>query len=91
MDIKSKTARAMCKIKPAHIAPNAFQKMSCKLAIQILSRSVAASIKTCIATGELKTNTTLDTANFIEKVNDMFDSANSKNLYDANRNRRPLS
>jgi len=91
MDIKSKTARAMCKITPAHIAPNAFQKMSCKLAIQILSRSVAASIKTCIATGELKTNTALDTANFIEKVNDMFDSANSKNLYDANRNRRPLS
>lgn len=80
----------MCKITPAHIAPNAFQKMSCKLAIQILSRSIAASIKTCIATGELKTNTALDTANFIEKINDMFDSANSKNLYDANRNRRPL-
>lgn len=65
--------------------------MSCKLAIQILSRSVAAFIKTCIPTGELITNTALDTANFIEKVNDMFGSENSKNLYDANRNRSPLS
>ncbi|XP_026819549.1 uncharacterized protein LOC113558273 [Rhopalosiphum maidis] len=50
-----------------------------------------ASIKTCVSTGELKTKTALDTANFIENVNDMFDSANSKNLYDANPNRRPLS
>jgi len=91
IDLKSNTARAMCKITPAHIAPNAFQKMSCKLAIQIFSRSVAASIKTCVSTGELKTKTALDTANFIENVNDMFDSANSKNLYDANPNRRPLS
>ncbi|KAF0704195.1 THAP-type domain-containing protein, partial [Aphis craccivora] len=91
IDLKSNTARAMCKITPAHIAPNAFKKMSCKLAIQIFSRSVAAAIKTCVSTGELKTKTALDTANFIENVNDMFDSANSKHLYDANPNRRPLS
>lgn len=91
IDTQSKTARALCKITPSHLTPNAFQKMSCKLAIQLLSRSVAATIKTCISTGELKSNTALYTSQFIEKINDMFDSANSKNLYDTNPNRRPMS
>jgi len=44
------SARAMCKITPAHLAPNPFQKMTCKLAIQLLSRSVSAAIKTCVST-----------------------------------------
>jgi len=91
IDSNSCTARAMCKITPAHLAPNAFQKMSCKLAVQVLSRSVAAAIKTCVGTKELNTSTALNTASFIEDVNDMFDSANSKNLYDPNPNRRPLN
>lgn len=47
-EIDSSTTRAMCKITPVHLAPNAFQKMSCKLAIQIFSRSVSAVIKTCM-------------------------------------------
>jgi len=85
------SARAMCKITPAHLAPNPFQKMTCKLAIQLLSRSVSAAIKTCVSTGELKSNTALDTADFIEMVDKMFDSCNSKNLYDPNKNRRPMS
>ncbi|KAL4103435.1 hypothetical protein QTP88_018812 [Uroleucon formosanum] len=91
IDSNSSTARAMCKITPAHLAPNAFQKMSCKLAVQVLSRSVSAAIKTCVGTKELNSSTALNTASFIEDVNDMFDSANSKNLYDPNPNRRPLN
>ncbi|CAI6359521.1 unnamed protein product [Macrosiphum euphorbiae] len=81
----------MIKITPDHLAPNAFQKMSCKLAIQLLSRSVAASIKTCVATGQLKSSTAINTANFFITVNDIFDSGNSKNLFDNNPNKRPLS
>ncbi|KAF0710716.1 THAP-type domain-containing protein, partial [Aphis craccivora] len=88
---KKNSARAMCKITPAHLAPNPFQKMCCKLAIQLLSKSVSAAIRTCITTGELKSNTAIDTAMFIEMVNNMFDSCNSKNLYDPNFNRRPMS
>jgi len=65
--------------------------MTCKLAIQLLSRSVSAAIRTCVTTGELKSNTALDTADFIEMVDKMFDACNSKNLYDPNQNRRPLS
>jgi len=84
-------ARAMIKITPTHLNPNPFQKMNCKLAIQLLSNSVSAAIKTCIATGEIKSSTAINTANFIEVVNKMFDSANSKNLCDPNPNRRPMS
>lgn len=90
IDIKN-TTRAMLKITPTHISPNAFQKMTCKLAIQLLSRSVSSAIKTCVATGELKSKTALNTAWFIDIVNDMFVSANSKHIYDQNPNRRPMS
>jgi hypothetical protein len=90
IDIKNKS-RAMPKITPTHLAPNPFQKMSCKLAIQLLSYSVSASIKTCLITGELKSHSAIDITEFIDKVNNMFDSRNSKNLYDLNLNRRPIS
>lgn len=53
IDIKN-SARAMLKITPTHLSPNQFQKISYKLTIQILSKSVSSAIKTCINTGELK-------------------------------------
>jgi hypothetical protein len=89
IDIKN-IVRAMIKITPTHLNPNPFQKMNCKLAIQLFSHSVSATIKTCIATGEIKSPTAINTANFIEVVNNMFDSANSKILSDPNPNRKPL-
>lgn len=85
------TARAMPKITPTHLNPNPFQKMSCKLAIQLLSNSVSAAIKTCVATGQLKSNSAVNTSEFIDVINKMFDSANSKNLSDPNPNRKPMS
>jgi len=85
------SARPMIKITPTHLNPNPFQKMNCKLAIQLLSNSVSAAIKTCIATGEMKSSTAINTANFIDVLNKMFDSANSKNLWDPNPNRRAMS
>jgi len=90
IDIKN-TTRAMTKITPAHLAPNSFQKMTCKLVIQIFSSSVSAAIKTCVSTGELISDTAINTSNFISVINDMFDSANSKDLYDRNINERPIS
>lgn len=89
-DIKN-TARAMTKITPAHLAPNEFQKMTCKLAIQLFGNSVSAAIKTCVSTGELISDTAINTSNFLSVINDMFDAANSKNLYDRNINKRPMS
>lgn len=91
IDILSNKSRSMPKITSKHLQPNAWQKMSVKLATQIFSKSVSAAINTCIQTGELKSKTAKDTAEFIAQMNDTFDCLNSKNLYDKNPNRRPLS
>lgn len=56
--------------------------MSCKIAIQTFSSSVSAAIKTCVATGQLNSTTALDTANFFQELNDLFDVLNSKNMFD---------
>lgn len=52
--------------------------MKVSLAAQILSRSVAVAIRTVVGTGELKSQTAYDTANFIETINNAFDALNSK-------------
>lgn len=88
IDSQSTSARAMCKITPIHLLPNAFQKMSCKLAIQLFSKSVSAAIKTCVSTNELQSSSALNTSKFIDIINDMFDTCNSKNLYNPNPNRK---
>ncbi|KAL4126559.1 hypothetical protein QTP88_010780 [Uroleucon formosanum] len=59
--------------------------------IQQIQKSVAASMKTCVATGQLKSSTAINTANFFIAVNDIFDSGNSKHLFDSNPNKRPIS
>lgn len=82
----------MCKISPSHLHPNLFQKISCKLVLQIFSNSVSLTIKTSIITGQLKSKTAKDTADFfLLEMNNKFDACNSKNLYDINRNRRPMN
>lgn len=91
LDSLSTKARAMCKISPSHLHPNPFQKMSCKLALQIFSNNVSSAIKTSIITGQLKSKTAKDTADFLLEMNNTFDACNSKNLYDINRNRRPMN
>lgn len=91
IDTKNSKARSMCKISPIHLNPNPFQKMSCKLALQIFSNSVSSAIKTSIHTGQLKSKSANDTADFLLELNNTFDACNSQNLYDKNPNRRPMS
>lgn len=92
VDSISNTVRVMCKITPLHLNPNPFQKMSCKLvALQIFSITVSAAIKTYLQAGQLKSKTSTDTADFLLEINNTFDACNSKNLYDVNQNRRPMS
>lgn len=91
IDSKSNMARGMCKITRIHLNPNPFEKMSCKLAIQIFSNSVSAAIKTCLQTGELISETAKDTAEFLLEINNTFDACNSKHLYDNNPYRKPMS
>lgn len=90
-DIQSGSFRVMSKISDSHLNPNTFKRMSVRLATQLFSRSVAVGLRTSVKTGDLETPSALDTADFVEFVNNTFDSLNSKNLYDDNPNRRPLS
>lgn len=84
LDIRSTTARMLTKITDAHINPNTFQKMSCKLALQIFSSTMAAALRTSFFTGQIKRNTVLNTAEFIEILNHTFDCLNSKHRFTRN-------
>lgn len=72
------------KITDAHLAPDNFRKMNCSLATQIFSHSVASAIKSVVISGELKSKTALNTAEFVEFVNNLFDCLNSKEHYSRN-------
>jgi len=84
IDKISTTSRSLLKITENHINPGPFQMMSCKLAMQLFSNTMAATIKTCVYTGELKSKTALHTAKMIKFLNDLLDVLNSKSLYNSN-------
>lgn len=84
IDKSSNTSRALLKLTDSHMNPNTFQKMNCKLALQIFSNSVAAVLRTCIATGQIKSKTAVATADFVQELNNLFDCLNSKSLYSSN-------
>ncbi|KAL4119564.1 hypothetical protein QTP88_012369 [Uroleucon formosanum] len=84
IDKSSCTSRALLKLTDNHMNPNPFQKMNCKLALQVFSNSVAAVLKTCIATGQIKSKTATATADFVRELNNLFDCLNSKTLYSSN-------
>lgn len=84
IDKNSQTARALPKITDRHINPNNFEKMSCSLALQLFSNSMAAAIKTCVSIGQIGQKEGLDTAEFILNLNNIFDALNSKRLFAKN-------
>lgn len=75
---KSKKCKALVKITYTHMYPKPFQRMNVKLAVQVFSHSVASAIRTCISTGELKTESAASTADFVDIVNNLFDCLNSR-------------
>lgn len=81
---KIQVPNCLLKLTEAHLNPNAFQKMKCKLALQIFSHSVSATIKTCVQTGQLKSNSATYTSEFEETLNNLFDCLNSKSPYNKN-------
>lgn len=88
---KDKGTRAALKLSSKHIHPNSFEKMNCRLAMQIFSNSVSSAIRTAVQIGELKSETAPNTATFLKTMNDLLDNLNSRTLHDANPNRRSLS
>jgi hypothetical protein len=45
---------------------------------------MAAAIRTCVATGQLRSKTAIDTADFVQFMNNLFDCLNSSSLYSSN-------
>jgi len=84
IDKLSSTSRALLKLTNSHMNPEPFQKMNCKLALQVFSNSVAAVLKTCVTTGQIKSTSAAATAEFIRELNNLFDCLNSKTLYSSN-------
>lgn len=64
------------KLSRKHIDPPPFAKMSVKLAAQVLSHSVAAGVSTLVQVGVLP-QSAIATANFIEKIDSLFNAFNS--------------
>lgn len=72
---KSRPLRLAPKLKKRHIHPISFSKMRVKDAAQIFCHSVAAAMSTCISFGNLDASAVY-TADFISKVDSLFDAVN---------------
>lgn len=91
LDQQATIARSLVKISPSHMYPNAFQKLSVKLAVQVFSRSMSTAMNTAIHTGQLVSDSAVETSNFIYFLNNLFDCLNSRCLYDSNPMKCALS
>ena len=67
------------KLTENHIHPNNFKKMKVKLATQVISHTVAASLCTYVSLGALPSSA-MGTAEFIQKFDSVFDCVNSSTL-----------
>lgn len=54
--------------------------MNVKLAVQILSSSVSAALKTAIETFQIQLKTAAATADFIKMIDNLFNALNSRKL-----------
>ena len=87
---KSLPIRCAPKLTERHVHPNNFAKMKVKLATQILSHTVAASVCTYVSLGVLP-QSAMGTAEFISQFDSLFDSVNSSTLNSAKDLRRPIT
>lgn len=83
---RDNVAKTCLKFTSSHIAPNAFEKMSVRLATETFSRTTAASIQTAHQLNCLKnsSNQALATQAFTLKMNNAFDCMDSGSHYDKN-------
>ena len=67
-----------------------FKKMNIRLAAQLLlSHSTAAAVRTCTHFGRLE-EAALDTADFVEKIDQLFDCLNSTSVSAEHKWKKPL-
>ncbi|KAL3196342.1 hypothetical protein MRX96_001677 [Rhipicephalus microplus] len=79
--------RAVPKLTRAHIFPNAFQKMSVRLAVQLFSGSTASAMEFYSKQeGCQKLHNSAGTYDFTKQINDLFDCLNSRRPQDVQYN-----
>ena len=97
-----KPTKILTKITYKHVFPNTFEKMRVSLAAQVFSLKVATAFRSAYAAkkeifrnskGEDISYKALDTANFCEIINNVFDclNCNSMNIKQTNKYKRPIS
>jgi hypothetical protein len=89
VDKLSSTARAT-KLTAKHVSPNAFERMSVKLATQVFSHTVSTAMKTAVSTSQLPPEAE-QTAVFIDNLNNVFDAMNSHTQFHANPRKCAIS
>jgi len=77
-------SRCLDHLSDSHLKPNSFQAMNAGLAIQIFSHKTATGIKTMSDRGDLISDSAQATAEFLFKINDIFDALNIKNQLSSN-------
>lgn len=73
---KTQQVRSAPKLTESHIKPNKFEKIKVKLAVQVLSATVAAGLSTCRDVGAID-STAEGTIKLIRIMNNVFDFLNS--------------
>lgn len=91
IDKNLKKSRCLGHLSEKHVNPNNFEKMTVYLATQIFSHRTSTGIKTMREMGELRSETALNTAEFLMNVNNIFDILNSKYETASNPYKRALS
>ncbi|TGZ43804.1 Uncharacterized protein DBV15_12703 [Temnothorax longispinosus] len=85
---KIRNLRLAPKLTKEHIYPNNWQKMRVKYAMQVLSATLVAALKTYISFGAL--GEAMGTANFISDFDKLFDIFNSSKLFNAKEFNKPF-
>jgi hypothetical protein len=85
--LKNKNLRICPKLTDKHIHPTNFQKMKVKLASQVFSHTVSASMELYVESNWLP-RSALGTALFFQMINNLFDLFNSSHLQHANPYKR---
>jgi hypothetical protein len=78
---RSRSLRLASRLSDSHFSLPMGQKMRVSLAAQVLSHSVSSGIRTLVHHHVLEA-AALQTADFVQRVNDLFDMLNSVRLYD---------
>ncbi len=78
------------KLTQSHLFPNNFQKMKVKLATQVLSHTVSSAMCTGVSTGQLPSRAAA-TAEFIETIDQIFDSLNSSSFESPKNFNKPIT